>query len=61
MGFVNDGSVHWSGIANEENTAKILNEMKYFDDDVIPIGGTTHKEDAGVPIIPKTFCISLLQ
>ena len=46
MGFVNDGSVHWSGIANEENTAKILNEMKYFDDDVIPIGGTTHKEDA---------------
>ena len=46
MGFKTDGSVHWSGIANEKNTAKILNEMKYFDDDVITIGGTTHKEDA---------------
>ncbi len=46
MGFVNDGSVHYSGIANELETSKILNEMKYFDDDVIPVGGTKHKEDA---------------
>jgi len=46
MAFKNDGSVHYSGIANEDTTARILNELNHFDDEVITIGGTKHKEDA---------------
>lgn len=46
MAFKTDGSVHYSGIANEQQTARILNEINHFDDKVVPIGGTKHKEDA---------------
>ena len=44
--FKTDGSVHYSGIANEGKTAQILNEINYFDDEVKTVGGTKHKEDA---------------
>ena len=44
--FKTDGSVHYSGIANEGKTAQILNEINYFDDEVTTVGGTKHKEDA---------------
>ena len=44
--FKIDGSVHYSGIANEGKTAEILNEINYFDDKVTTVGGTKHKEDA---------------
>ena len=44
--FKTDGSVHYSGIANEGKTAEILNEINYFDDEVKTVGGTKHKEDA---------------
>jgi len=44
--FKKDGSVHYSGIANEGKTADILNSIKYFKDTVKTVGGTKHKEDA---------------
>jgi len=44
--FKTDGSVHYSGIANEGKTVQILNEINYFDDEVKTVGGTKHKEDA---------------
>lgn len=44
--FKTDGSVHYSGIANEGKTAEILNEINYFDNEVKTVGGTKHKEDA---------------
>ena len=46
MAFKTDGSVHYSGIANEGKTANILNSINYFPDEVITVGGTKHKEDA---------------
>ncbi len=46
MGFKIDGSVHYSGIANEGKTAEILNNIEYFPDKVETRGGTKHKEDA---------------
>ena len=46
MTFKTDGSVHYSGIANEGKTAQILNSINYFPDEVITVGGTKHKEDA---------------
>ena len=46
MAFKTDGSVHYSGIANEGKTAQILNSINYFPDEVITVGGTKHKEDA---------------
>ena len=47
MTFKTDGSVHYSGIANEGKTAQILNSINYFPDEVKTVGGTKHKEDAG--------------
>ena len=44
--FKTDGSVHYSGIANEGKTAEILNAINYFPDKVETRGGTKHKEDA---------------
>ena len=44
--FKTDGSVHYSGIANEGKTAEILNNIEYFPDKVETRGGTKHKEDA---------------
>ena len=46
MSFKTDGSVHYSGIANEGKTAQILNSINYFPDEVKTVGGTKHKEDA---------------
>jgi len=46
MAFKTDGSVHYSGIANEGKTAKILNNIEYFPDKVKTRGGTKYKEDA---------------
>ena len=46
MAFKIDGSVHYSGIANEGKTAEILNNIEYFPDKVETRGGTKHKEDA---------------
>ena len=46
MAFKTDGSVHYSGIANEGKTAEILNNIEYFSDKVETRGGTKHKEDA---------------
>ena len=43
--FKTDGSVHYSGIANEKKTAKILNQINYFADKVETRGGTKYKED----------------
>ena len=47
MTFKTDGSVHYSGIANEGKTANILNSINYFPDEVKTVGGTKHKEDEG--------------
>ena len=43
--FKTDGSVHYSGIANEKKTAKILNRINHFADKVETRGGTKYKED----------------
>lgn len=44
--FKTDGSVHHSGIKNETNTIKILNELKIYSNLVEKRGGTKNKEDA---------------
>ena len=45
MAFKIDGSPHTDGIDNENKTVKILNEINYFPDKVVKVGGTKHKED----------------
>ena len=44
--FNTTGQVHFSGIKNEHETIKLLNEWKIYPDTVTHLGGTQHKEDA---------------
>jgi hypothetical protein len=44
--FKTDGSVHHGGIKNEDQTIKILNEIRIYDEIVEKRGGTTQKADA---------------
>lgn len=46
MAFVTDGSVHYSGIKNEDNTAKICTKQNTYGCKVETRGGTKLKEDA---------------
>ena len=44
--FNTTGQVHFSGIKNEHETIKLLNEWKIYSDTVTHLGGTKQKEDA---------------
>ncbi len=55
MAFKTDGSVHYSGIANERKTANILNAINYFPDKVETRGGTKHKEDGIAGLLDLSF------
>ena len=44
--FNTTGQVHFSGIKNEHETIKLLNEWAIYPDTVTHLGGTKQKEDA---------------
>lgn len=46
MTFQTNGSVHYSGVANEHDTIALLNEHKVFSETVTHLGGTRNKADA---------------
>ena len=44
--FKTDGSAHHGGVKNEDQTIKILNELKIYSNTVEKLGGTKQKADA---------------
>jgi hypothetical protein len=44
--YKTDGSVHYGGVKNEDQTIAILNELKIYSSNVEKRGGTTQKADA---------------
>ena len=46
MTYKTDGSVHHGGVKNEDQTVRILNELKIYSSSVEKRGGTKVKEDA---------------
>ena len=44
--FNTTGQVHYSGVKNEHETIKLLNEWKIYSDTVTHLGVTKQKEDA---------------
>jgi len=41
-----DGSVHTGGLSNEKRVINFLNSIKYYPEEITPLGGTQHKADA---------------
>lgn len=46
QGYNKTGNSHHDGVKNEQFMTKVLNEKKFYPDEVILVGGTRHKEDA---------------
>lgn len=44
--YSTDGSVHHSGIKNEKDTIKFLNDINFFSEQLVHLGGTKNKADA---------------
>ena len=44
--YSTDGSVHYSGINTEKETIQFLNDIKFYSEPLVHLGGTKNKADA---------------